>query len=98
DLTFAVFFFDAELKTYARYGGRDASGPDARQSLAGLRYTMESVLEMHRAKEKAFAPRFADKSETVRDVATGPHRRCYHCHEVREALDSRLKKRGKFDL
>ena len=47
DLTFMVFFLDAEEKVYGRYGGRDAASPDGRQSLDGLRYTMKSVLEMH---------------------------------------------------
>ena len=52
-----VFFLNADGKMYARYGGRDGKGPDERQSLEGLRYTMQSVLDMHRAPEKAFAPR-----------------------------------------
>src|SRR5438067_12657941 len=57
DLTFMVFFLNAEGKVYARYGGRDAEGPDKRQSLEGLRYTMESVLRMHGRAEKSFAPK-----------------------------------------
>ena len=57
DLTFTVFFLNADGKVYARYGGRDGKDPDGRQSLAGLRYTMESVLEAHGKPEKEYAPR-----------------------------------------
>jgi hypothetical protein len=42
DLTFMVFILDAEGRVYARYGGRSPEGPDQRQSLEGLRYTMGS--------------------------------------------------------
>lgn len=96
DLTFAVFFFDGEGRLYARYGSRDAAGPDERQSLAGLRHTMSSVLDMHQAKEKAFAPRTEGPAATIRDIA-GAARRCYHCHQVREALDRKLRRDGKWE-
>jgi S1-C subfamily serine protease len=93
-----VFFLDAEGKVYARYGGRDGSGPDERQSLEGLRYTMQSVLAMHQAQEKAYAPRDDASTKTVREIpgARGT-RRCFHCHNVRETLDADLKRRGKWE-
>lgn len=98
DLTLAVFFLSAEEKVYARYGGRDASGPDARQSLAGLRYTMNSVLEEHQRKDKAFAPRPPGPPKTIRQVAgAGRRRGCFHCHQVKEVLDQDLKRTGKWD-
>ncbi len=90
-----VFFLDADGKVYARYGGRDATSADARQSLAGLRSTMESVLEMHRRKEKEFAPREEGPRRTIRQIA-GSRRRCFHCHQVREVLDDQLKKAGRW--
>lgn len=97
DLTFIVFFLNAEGKVYARYGGRDAENPDRRQSLAGLRYTMLSVLEMHNRAEKAFAPRTVAEPRFIRDVL-GRRRRggCMHCHQVREALDADLRRQGKW--
>ena len=64
DCTFMVFFLNAQEKVYARYGGRDADGPDSRQSLAGLHYTMESVLKMHARKAPA-----ATQSKRFRLVA-----------------------------
>jgi S1-C subfamily serine protease len=96
DLTFMVFFLDGEGKVYARYGARDAEGADARQSLAGLRYTMNSVLEMHARKEKAFAPRSAQATSLARQIPGMRSRGCIHCHNVREALNGQLKRTGKW--
>jgi len=98
DLTFAVFFLDADERVYARYGGRDVKGPDTRQSLDGLRYTMTSVLDMHARKDRLFAPHRDDGPRYIRDVAGARNRRgCYHCHQVREVLDADLKRTGKWD-
>lgn len=94
DLTFMVFFLNAEEDVYARYGGRDAEGPDARQSLQGLRYTMQSVLQMHQAAKKAFAPKSQDGPKYLGDFAVGRRRGCLHCHQVREILNDQLQKKG----
>jgi hypothetical protein len=95
DLTFMVFFLNAEGKVYARYGGRDSEGPDSRQSLRGLRYTMESVLQMHAQDQKAFAPRTQEGPRFIRDVS-GSRRggRCIHCHQVNEILTAELQRKG----
>src|SRR5438067_12952192 len=91
DLTFMVFFLNAEGKIYARYGGRDALSADGRQSPAGLRYTIQSVLAMHDRKEKAFAPASSEKPEFIRDLVgqTGFSHGCVHCHQVKEILNDR---------
>lgn len=97
DLTFAVFFLSAEEKVYGRYGGRDGEGPDRLQSLAGLHYTMKSVLRMHERAEKVFAPKSQETPKFIRDIAPrGIGRDCMHCHHVREVLDSSLRKAGKW--
>jgi serine protease Do len=99
DITFMVFFLNAEKKVYGRYGGRDAEGADARQSLKGLNYTMQSVLRMHEREDKAFAPKSGEKPKFIKDIP-GPRefgRDCMHCHQVREALNSELKKAGKLN-
>jgi predicted metalloprotease with PDZ domain len=97
DLTFMIFFLNADGKIYARYGGRDAEGADTRQSLAGLRYTMKSVLEMHARAQKTFAPTSGQAPRTVREVAgalgTG---RCFHCHQAKEILIADLQNKGKW--
>ena len=95
DLTFAVFFLSAEEKVYARYGGRDAKSADGRQSLKGLAYTMRSVLEMHRGAAPAFAPRDEAKAVTIRDIGNRG-RRCYHCHNVQEAINAKTKRDGEW--
>ena len=92
-----VFFLSPEGEVYARYGGRDAEGPDTRQSLAGLDYTMASVLRTHAAREKEYAPRSAEGPKFIREVAgsrRGGH--CMHCHQVRETLNDDLRKAGKW--
>jgi S1-C subfamily serine protease len=82
---------------YARYGGRDAEGPDTRQSLEGLDYTMASVLRTHEGREKEYAPRSTEGPKFIREVA-GSRRggRCMHCHQVKEALNDDLRKSGKW--
>ena len=98
DLTFMVFFLNPEGKIYARYGGRDALSADDRQSTAGLRYTIQSVLAMHDRKEKAFAPASSEKPKFIRDLVrqTGFSHGCVHCHQLKEILDDRLRQAGKW--
>lgn len=97
DLTFTVFFMDAEENVYARYGGRDAENPDRRQSLAGLRYTMQSVLTMHQRAEHAFAPKAQDTAKYLRDISGGRRRGgCLHCHQVKEVLNGQLQRTGQW--
>ena len=79
DLTFMAFFLNAEEQVYARYGGRDANNPDSRQSLAGLRYTMRSVLQMHEGNEKTFAPRLRKASRFLRPNTPRHLRRANAC-------------------
>jgi predicted metalloprotease with PDZ domain len=97
DLTFMVFFLNAEEKVYARYGGRDAENPDKRQSLEGLRYTMKSVLQMHEREEKSFAPKSGDEPKYIRNLSSSIRGgRCLHCHQVKEVLNDDLRKKGKW--
>jgi hypothetical protein len=96
DLTFAVFLMNADGRVYARYGQRNATGPDALQSLKGLEHTMKSALEMHEGKEREISPRTGERSITIREF--GSRRRgCYHCHNVRETLNRELVAAGKWD-
>lgn len=98
DLTFMVFFLDAEENVYARYGGRDAENPDKRQSLEGLHYTMQSVLDMHHRAQHAFAPKAQDAPKYLRDIPGGRRGRgCMHCHQVKEVLNSQLQRTGQWN-
>jgi serine protease Do len=97
DLTFMVFFLNTEEQVYARYGGRAAENPDGRHSLDGLRYTMNSVLEMHQRARKAFAPKSQDAPKYIREVSAGRRGgRCLHCHQVKEILSTQLQKMGQW--
>ncbi|MBM4071449.1 MAG: PDZ domain-containing protein [Planctomycetes bacterium] len=95
DLTLMMFFMDAEDKVYARYGGRDSENADNRQSLAGLRYTMQAVLATHRQQDKEFAPRSAKKSPVASRRFGG--RGCLHCHQVKERENATLSRADKWD-
>src|SRR4051794_12132822 len=99
-LTFMVFFLNAEGKVYARYGGRDSHNADNRQSLAGLLYTMNSVLRMHERNEKQFAPTSQQTPKYLRDITGGRGmvRGCMHCHNIKETIHDALQKAGKWDL
>jgi hypothetical protein len=96
DLTLAVFFMNGDNKVYARYGGRDPESADSRQSVAGLKYTMQSVLEMHEREVKQFAPRVELQSKYARDVTGWYGGGCMHCHQVKEAINERLERDGKW--
>jgi serine protease Do len=95
-----VFFLNAEGKVYARYGGRDSENADNRQSLAGLLYTMNSVLQMHERDEKQFAPKSQEAPKYIRDITGGKGmvRGCMHCHNIKESIHEALQKSGKWNL
>ena len=85
DLTWAAFFMNAEGLVYGRFGGRDAKGPDTRNTLLGLRFAMQKALQVHKqhAKDKPqlSAPVFVEKYASARKVARNG---CIHCHQVKE--------------
>src|SRR5205823_1849071 len=97
DLTFMVFFLNADGKVYARYGGRDAESADKRQSLAGLEYTMRSVLKAHERTADEFAPRSQESPRYIREVSNSRRGgRCMHCHQVKETLNADLQRAGEW--
>src|SRR5262249_5587446 len=94
--TMMIFFLDTDEKVYARYGGRDGISADSRQSLKGLHYTMQSVLDMHGRADKSIAPKSQDKPKYIREMASMRFGRCMHCHQVRETLNSSLRRTGQW--
>ena len=99
DLTFMVLFMSPDEQIFSRFGGRCEKGPDERQSLAGLRYTMESVLAEHKSKSPRFAPSQNGKPFYIREIA--PPRglgRCIHCHQAKEVIYDKLDREGKWDI
>ena len=95
DLTWMAFCLDANEHIYSRYGGRDASSPEARLSVAGLKDTLRRVLAEHklRPQDEAPPPR---RPVYPRDLfrVKGD---CLHCHQVWEGLRRREKDAGRFD-
>jgi serine protease Do len=84
DLTWAAFFLNANEQIYGRFGGRDASSADSRNSLPGLRYAMTAALETHQKNAEPKPPR-TEKVQRVEDYAGGRRARgCIHCHQVWE--------------
>ena len=87
DLTWAAFFMSPEGKIYARYGGRDAKSADSRNSLEGLRFTMESVLEEHGRNRSAKREDGGSKPLYIKTMpAAKNYTGCIHCHQVKEIL------------
>ena len=99
DLTFMVFFLSPDEKVYARYGGRCEQGPDERMSLAGLLYTMQSVLAEHTSDRPRYAATETGKPFFIREIA--PPRglgRCIHCHQAKEVIYNKLDQEGKWNI
>lgn len=96
DLTMMVFFLTADEQILGRYGGRDSTGPDSRQSLEGLRYSMQAALWSHeQAKPSNDTER--EKPRFVRDFhAARGRNRCTHCHEVKELANDEIERSGKW--
>src|SRR5262249_49471740 len=87
DLTWAAFFMNASGKIYGRFGGRDSSSADSRNTLEGLHYAMKSALDRHRQDPKAQpegpkkAPLFIEKTSFGKSVNG-----CIHCHQAKELM------------
>ena len=85
DLTWSCFFINTDLTIYGRYGGRDASGPDARNSMEGLAYAMKRALDRHSAipalkEPPSGSPFRVNDFKAYASHGTG----CVHCHNIKE--------------
>ena len=98
DLTWFVFFLNADETIYGRYGGRDASDAEARISLKGLRYAMDKALEVHKAPPPAVKPGKPGKPLLAEKYdAAKAHKGCIHCHNVNEFRRADAKAAGTWD-
>lgn len=94
DTTWTAFFIDADRNIYSRYGGRDETTSDGRQTKASLLQTMREVLELH--EQRKAASRLLVKDADVHPAPSAKlmpkdipllhdnHSGCVHCHQVRE--------------
>ncbi len=97
DLTFMVFFIDAQENVLGRFGARQGDNPDELQSLAGLRYAMQQALQLQRSRRAT--PDSAEKPNhqplRIRDLAASHELRgCIHCHDVKETLRADAQNKG----
>lgn len=98
DLTWMAFFMNADGKIYGRYGGRDASGPDSRQTLAGLRFSMQAAVRAHAREPKQSTPPRREPPLYIENLSTAKqYRGCIHCHNVKEIRWAEEKAAGKWD-
>ena len=65
--------------------------PDGKPRTQDIATLQDFFVKMGWVKEKVFAPRDRAASRTTRQLA-GRFRRCFHCHNVREALDTELRR------
>ena len=85
---------NADQTIYGRYGGRDASGADGRQSLKGLAFALGAALEAH---SHPPSPRpLAGKPFTISDFKSAGmgNRGCVHCHNAKEMAIADAKAAG----
>ena len=93
DVTWFAFLLNGDEQIYGRYGGRDAADAQARISLKGLRYAMETALIAHKNSPK-LEPR-AEKPIRPEDFAAAKqHKGCIHCHNINEFRRADLKQQG----
>lgn len=95
DVTMMVFFLNADEQIYGRYGGRDATDAEAKQSIKGLKYAMQSAIDAHCAKRPLLSVK--KKPLYIRDVPSAKAvRGCIHCHNVKEILHEDLERNKKW--
>lgn len=109
DLNWAAMFINADGTVYARYGTQSAAGPDAYNSIEGLRNTMLRVLELHKNYPANAAElknkRGADKPyKTALEMPGLPNKEkfrqatqrgnCIHCHNIHDAENQQLQDSG----
>jgi hypothetical protein len=107
DLTWMAFFMDAHDRFYARYGGREDTGPETLLSKASLLNVMQQVLRLHQTSLQAAAndqlatksaPRVPEEIPNLKSrmARSKPGTRCIHCHDVKQAELAEQRLAGSF--
>jgi serine protease Do len=96
DLTWMAFFLNADETIYGRYGGRDASGPDTRNTLGGLHFALEQALKAHERYQAQPAPQKVAlfRAEDFPETKLLQRNNCIHCHQLKEFRRADLKAKG----
>ena len=93
DLTWMSFFMDAENRFYARYGGREDSGPESHLNRESLTRVMNQVLGLHekhqvqtgRHEPSGRSRRTPEQIPPMRAMIAKRKNKCIHCHDVKVA-------------
>ena len=96
DLTWMAFFLSPDEKVYGRYGGRDAAGPDTRNTVAGLKFAMQAALQAHKRGERGQPREPAEPLFIERVPRALNFRGCIHCHQTKEIRRDDLIAAGKW--
>lgn len=106
DLTWMSFFQDARGRTYARYGGREDSGPETQLNRKSLIRVMNQVLDLHKSGDVQPANRYEptdgssavpEQIPTMKQMLAKRKVKCIHCHDVKSTQLKNLRSAGKFD-
>lgn len=94
DLTWMAFFQNSEGQTYARYGGREDSGPETHMTKQSLVSTMQQVLKLHQQDSvkpwSEYDPQPVDvftpeQIPPMKSMLAKREETCIHCHDVKNA-------------
>ena len=112
DLSWAAMFINADGTVYGRYGTQSAKGPDAYNSIEGLKATMDRVLKLHanypnnkeelkgkRGKQKPYKTAMEMPGlpkNAKRFKETTTRKTCIHCHMIHDAENQFAQKSGTF--
>lgn len=111
DLNWAAMFINADGTVYARYGTQSAEGADAYNSIAGLKNTMQRVLELHKNypgnRDELVGKRDAKKLYKTALELPGlenkwkykqqtERKNCIHCHNIHDAQHNHAFDTGKY--
>jgi len=105
DLTWMSFFQDSKGRTYARYGGREDSGPESQLNQESLVRVMQQTLDLHKTgsvkppsryepdPESAMTP---EQIPTMKQMMAKRKVKCIHCHDIKSTQLKNLRRAGQF--
>jgi predicted metalloprotease with PDZ domain len=105
DLTWMSFFQDSKGRTYARYGGREDSGPETQLNQKSLIRVMNQTLELHKTGDVKPSNRYEPAPEsslipeqisTMKQMLAKRKVKCIHCHDVKSTQLKNLRSEGQF--
>ncbi|TWT55777.1 serine endoprotease [Thalassoglobus neptunius] len=111
DLNWAAMFINADGTVYARYGTQSEEGAEAYNSIAGLKKTMERVLELHEnypenrdmligkrgpQKKTRSALQLPGMDRAATLEGLTTRKNCIHCHMIHDAENRAAQRSGTF--